>query len=867
MLADRHRRLRQHGERGGRARARGRASTSSSPTIIWRRIRCRRTPCRSIRSSRPARIPSASSPAPDSRSSWRRRWRSAPTARWRSNRCCASPASAPSPTSRRWWGRTGPSPLSVSKRCGRPAPKDCARSSASPAWCRPSAPPTSAIRLGPRINAAGRLHRPDEALELLLTRDPARAAALATELDERNRERQTEELNVVEEARRRVLERGALPPIVIEWSPEWHRGVVGIAASRIAREFNRPAVLISIDGATGVGSGRSIRGIHLHQFLSAFETEMVRFGGHAQAIGLEVAADSLPELRARLEASAAAAWPPELLARRYEYELEVAPREVDEALLDRLRLLEPFGAGNPSPLLRVGPLTIEGAPRIFGKGHLDAQARGDDGGLVRLLLWCRGDSDAAPALPERLEVLGQLEWDSFLQAPVLEVTASRPHGAATGEVLRIVESEAVAVNEARAVSAGAAAAPSQPSRRIPPWPRRAIRPSSACCAGRWRVGLLLFVALVALYLFGREGKPEPEQIEASDPANGDFAVRGEGFEFALTKGDKVVFEIRGREQKSDRSRQGLPRRRADRDGARRRHLPGPGQERDLRPGHAGGAAPGAGGDPRTGGAADRDRSPRPRRRRPARERARRRALRQRSGPARARRLARRRPRRPDVVARRVDRGGERRSRPRCRGASRPRSSSSAKPRPRRWRAAACCCAAEPSWLRAQRLHLFFDQETRELEMARFLSEVEGVIATAPGGERATVATAEPSRADAPARASNGSRTTRARSPCARPRSRSASTPPPASRTTVDLRGLERKPARVVQTQPDQSVATLTTVSLLGTFENGVLSARRPPRPGMAHPGWPALAQGRRSPGEGGERRGALRSRARARSRA
>ena len=67
------------------------------------------------------------------------------------------------------------------------------------------------------------------------------------------------------------------------------------------------------------------------------------------------------------------------------------------------------------------------------------------------------------------------------------------------------------------------------------------------------VALLLFVALVSLYLFGRQGKPEPEQIVASDSANGDFAVRGEGFEFALTKGDKVVFEIRGREQKSDRS--------------------------------------------------------------------------------------------------------------------------------------------------------------------------------------------------------------------------------------------------------------------------------------------------------------------------
>jgi single-stranded-DNA-specific exonuclease len=302
-------------------------------------------------------------------------------------------------------------------------------------------------RLGPRLNAAGRLRRPDEALELLLTRDPERAAALAAELDERNRERQAEEQTVVEEARRRVIERGAPPPIVVEWSDGWHRGVVGIAASRIAREFNRPAVLISIDGASGVGSGRSIRGVHLHEFISQFESELVRFGGHAQAIGLEVAADRLPELRTRLEERAAASWPPELLTRRYEYELEVPPRGVDESLLDRLLAFEPHGTANPNPMLRVGPLTLQGAPRVFGQGHLRATARGDDGGVVRLLQWKRGESETAPTLPERFEVLGQLEWDGFLQAPVLEVAAVRAHGGSEDQRAAAVEAVGAAAAE------------------------------------------------------------------------------------------------------------------------------------------------------------------------------------------------------------------------------------------------------------------------------------------------------------------------------------------------------------------------------------------------------------------------------------
>ncbi len=112
--------------------------------------------------------------------------------------------------------------------------------------------------------------------------------------------------------------------------------------------------------------------------------------------------------------------------RRFEYELEVAPRGVDEALLDRLLALEPHGMGNPNPVLRVGPLTLEGAPRVFGKGHLRAQARGDDGGAgPTAAAGAAASRRPAPTLPERLEVLGQLEWDSFLQAPVLEVV-SRP---------------------------------------------------------------------------------------------------------------------------------------------------------------------------------------------------------------------------------------------------------------------------------------------------------------------------------------------------------------------------------------------------------------------------------------------------------
>ena len=153
------------------------------------------------------------------------------------------------------------------------------------------------FRIGPRINAAGRLHDPERALELLLSRDAARSAELALELDGWNRERQAAEARVVEEATRGFTERaagGGLPPILVAWSEGWHKGVVGVAAGRVAKDFHRPVVLLGVEGETATGSGQAAcRGLELHGFLNGWKARMVKFGGHAQAIGLSVATAAL----------------------------------------------------------------------------------------------------------------------------------------------------------------------------------------------------------------------------------------------------------------------------------------------------------------------------------------------------------------------------------------------------------------------------------------------------------------------------------------------------------------------------------------------------------------------------------------------
>ena len=287
-------------------------------------------------------------------------------------------------------------------------------------------PPFSAAdvgyRIGPRINAAGRLHEAERALELLLSRDPKRAAELAQELDTLNRDRQAEEAQVVEEAFRMFGERSPLPPILVGWSPEWHKGVVGIAAGRVAKELHRPTLLLSVEEEVATGSGRSIPGVDLHGFLMPWKDRMVRFGGHTQAVGLTVGLDVLEELRQEWEA-AGAEWPAEVLARRHEYELELPPHRLTAKLVAQLGRLEPYGMGNPRPLVRTGPFQLDGPPRLFGNGHLSARLRSNDGSCVDIVGW--GWQERAADLSGTFEALGWIEHDDYRGGPCLRLLDSR----------------------------------------------------------------------------------------------------------------------------------------------------------------------------------------------------------------------------------------------------------------------------------------------------------------------------------------------------------------------------------------------------------------------------------------------------------
>src|SRR4051794_6973720 len=223
------------------------------------------------------------------------------------------------------------------------------------------------FRLAPRINAAGRLNRADAGLELVLTSDEERAAAVADELDRANAERRHVEERILFAAEAQVAEQGERAAYVLA-GEDWHPGVIGIVASRIAERHHRPAVLVALDpeAGTGTGSGRSIPSFDLLGGLDACAAHLLRHGGHRAAAGLEIAAENVEAFRAAFEAHAEQALGPDDLIPETRVDAVAAGGDLGLDLAEELGRLAPFGMGNPAPALLV-PAARLTDPRPLGE--------------------------------------------------------------------------------------------------------------------------------------------------------------------------------------------------------------------------------------------------------------------------------------------------------------------------------------------------------------------------------------------------------------------------------------------------------------------------------------------------------------------
>ena len=245
--------------------------------------------------------------------------------------------------------------------------------------------------VAPRVNAAGRMSTPDIAARLLLASDEAmgeEARALAEQLNSENLRRQQEEAEIVAQAKKIVetdLDVGSRTVIVVA-GDGWHRGVLGIVASKLVDAFHRPAVVISIDGDIAHGSCRSIPSFNMLGALESCGELMTRFGGHKQAAGLTLESGKIRELRARVNEYADGCLGPDDLRPRLWIDDLITFRSIDEQVVAELSTLAPFGAGNPCPIFRASRVEVVDGPRRIKERHLKMAFK-QDGRILRGIAW------------------------------------------------------------------------------------------------------------------------------------------------------------------------------------------------------------------------------------------------------------------------------------------------------------------------------------------------------------------------------------------------------------------------------------------------------------------------------------------------
>jgi single-stranded-DNA-specific exonuclease len=221
--------------------------------------------------------------------------------------------------------------------------------------------------LAPRLNAAGRLYRADAGLELILTDDPMRAAQIADELDRANHERRGVEQRIRFEAEAQIAALGERGAYVLA-GEDWHAGVVGIVAARLAEQHNRPVVLIALEGERGKGSGRSIPCFDLLAGLTACSAHLLGYGGHRAAAGLEIARENMQVFADAMSDHAEAVLDPAELVAPERVDAIVGGEELGMTLAEELQRLAPFGRGNPGVSLMVADATFrDGRPMGEGK--------------------------------------------------------------------------------------------------------------------------------------------------------------------------------------------------------------------------------------------------------------------------------------------------------------------------------------------------------------------------------------------------------------------------------------------------------------------------------------------------------------------
>jgi len=281
------------------------------------------------------------------------------------------------------------------------------------------APADISFRLGPRINASGRLADAALSVELLLSEDAAFCFETARQLDTFNRERQDIERKITDEADRMVEEKYLADPGIVLFSEAWHAGVVGIVAGRVSRHYHRPCIVLGNEGDQAKGSGRSVEGVNLVEILGRCGEDLSSWGGHPMAVGVAVPKDRLERFRERFAAAVREQVGQAIPERRLEVAAWLRADQVDERLMAELDGLHPFGQGNPQPVFGLRGIVLRRRPEVFKVRHFRFWLEDTRGRWLHGVAWKM--AERLPPLGAPVDLAVELSWNYFNDRKLLQM--------------------------------------------------------------------------------------------------------------------------------------------------------------------------------------------------------------------------------------------------------------------------------------------------------------------------------------------------------------------------------------------------------------------------------------------------------------
>ncbi len=266
--------------------------------------------------------------------------------------------------------------------------------------------------LAPRMNAAGRMGKPDLALELLLEKDPQKAMNMALELSETNKTRQNVEKEIIDEIINMVESQKLYEKdVIVVYHEGWHHGVIGIVASKITEMYYKPTILISVEDGVGKGSGRSIEGFDLHEAVSECADMLLKFGGHEMAIGLSISAEMIGKFTDKLNEIAESKNIRELQP-TLPVEAEITSKEISLDTIKELEALKPYGEGNPMPLFVYRNAKVEGVRLLSNEKHLKLTLK-EDSNIFDAIAFNMDNKKYSIKQGDKVDVLHSLEINTF----------------------------------------------------------------------------------------------------------------------------------------------------------------------------------------------------------------------------------------------------------------------------------------------------------------------------------------------------------------------------------------------------------------------------------------------------------------------